>query len=123
MITSVSPDTASYLRRQGLEPDVEIDSLELEQAVEYAIEIAYYQACLSDSTHHGINHNGKVNTITRAVKHWPQFENPDDFATLDRAVGNVVRHRSASGIAGDEALEIETAVERAVAEIADTRSS
>lgn len=83
----------SYLQRNGINPDVDVSELTREEAHERAVETAYYNAVLSDSTYHGVNSNAKVDTISTIVKSWDQFE-PEDFEELDRAVDAVIEERS-----------------------------
>lgn len=83
-----------YLARNGIDPDRDVDDLSRQQAVERAVETAYYRARLSDSTYHGTNHNAKVNAVSTVVKTWPQFDR-DDFRKLDRAVDQVIDERTA----------------------------
>lgn len=84
--------TSDYLKRQGIDADKELSELSREEAKERAIETAYYNACLSDSTYHGVNHNAKVNTITSVVKTWPQFDHTD-FVELDDAADELIDSR------------------------------
>lgn len=85
-----------YLEREGLDPDQEPGDLSVMEAAERAVEEAYYRACLSDSTYHGVNHGAKVDHISRVVKSdsYPQFD-PDDFAMLDRLTDKVIAERRA----------------------------
>ena len=84
----------SYLERQGMDPEVDPDSLPVLVATQRAVETAYYRACLSDSTYHGVNQGAKVNTVSLVVKddRWSQFST-EDFEMLDRLVDKVIEER------------------------------
>jgi len=83
---------ASYLERNDLATDP--TDLDREQAVENAAERAYYAACLSDSTYHGVNHGAKVDTVSSIVKSWEQFD-ADDFVEVDDAADDLIESRRA----------------------------
>lgn len=85
---------SGYLEREGLDPDVDPADLSVMEAAERVAEEAYYKACLSDSTYHGVNHSGKVDHITGVVKsdRYPQF-GTDDFAMLDRLADKLIGER------------------------------
>lgn len=86
----------SYLEREGIDPDQSPEDLDVMDAVERVTEEAYYAACLSDSTYHGVNHRSKVNHVSAVCKRdrYPQFDR-DDFAMLDRLVDKKIAERRA----------------------------
>lgn len=87
---------SGYLEREGLDPTEDPEDLSVMEAAERAAEEAYYKACLSDSTYHGVNHTAKVDHITGVVKsdHYPQFSS-DDFRMLDRLTDKLIQERRA----------------------------
>lgn len=87
---------ASYLERQGLDPDADPADLSVMEAAERAVEKAYYKACLSDSTHHGVRRSAIVRELSWVVKtdQYPQFE-PDDYSMLDEMTEKLIQERRA----------------------------
>ena len=86
----------NYLERRGLDPDEEPADLSVMEAVERAVERAYYKACLSDSTHHGVRRSAMVDTLSWVVKtdQYPQFD-PDDYSMLDEMTEKLIQERRA----------------------------
>jgi len=82
----------AYLSRQGIDADRDVSDLTEDEARELVVETAYYRACLSDSTYHGVNHGAKVTAVSNAVRRYPQFT-VDDFAELDEATDERIAER------------------------------
>lgn len=92
--TTATDGMARYLERNDLAVDP--TDLSREDAIENAAERAYYRACLSDSTYHGVNHGAKVNAVSSIVKRWDVFD-VDDFREVDEAADQLIADRRAGG--------------------------